>query len=409
MPRGFDFKKARADFPALSQEVYNKPLIYFDSAATAQKPRVVIDAMRQYYEGYCANVNRGAHCLSERASEKFHEARTKISSFLNASAEYQLVFTRSTTEAINLVASSLAREHFRAGDEIILTEMEHHANIVPWYIVAKDKGLVLKVARVLDDGTLDQAHYRSLFSPKTKLAAFAHVSNALGTINPVKEMIAFAKEWRVPVLLDGAQAVPHISVDLSDLDADFYAFSGHKAYGPTGIGAMLAKEKWLSSFAPYQSGGDMISSVSFEHITYASGFKKFEAGTPHIAGALGMASALGYLKELGHNEVLSYELELHAYLRTRLKELQPLKIIGSAKESVSLVSFVVDGIHPHDLSSILDREGIAIRAGHLCAEPLVRRFGHSAFARASLAFYNTKEEVDKLITALGHAFTVFKL
>ncbi|HXW60065.1 MAG TPA: cysteine desulfurase [Myxococcota bacterium] len=409
MTKLVDWQKVREDFLFSHIKVYGKPLIYFDNAATAQKPRVVLEAMTRYYEDYCSNVNRGLHYLSGIATKKYEEARKIVANFIGAASEGEIVFTRSTTESINLVAHGLSKIHFSPGDEIVLTEMEHHANIVPWYLLAKDKGVLLRIARVQDDGTLDVAHFQSLFNARTKLAAFVHASNALGTINPVKELIDIAKIHSVPTLVDGAQAVPHIPVDVSSLDVDFYAFSGHKVYGPTGIGVLYAKRPWLDTLPPYQGGGDMISSVSFENITFADAPQKFEAGTPNVAGALGLASALQYVSGLGLLAIKERECELHAYLLRRLNEIPGLSVVGQANEQVSLSSFVLKGVHPHDLSSILDREGIAIRAGHLCTEPLVKRFGQSAFSRVSLAFYNTHEEIDRFIAAFSTVKELFRL
>jgi cysteine desulfurase/selenocysteine lyase len=405
----FDVESIRQDFPALKQEIHAHPLVYLDSAATAQKPQVVIDAMRAYYEEFPANIHRGAYFLSEVATKKFHEARHIISNFVGASPQGQIIFTRSCTESINLVAHGLSKILFNEGDEIILTQMEHHANIVPWWLLAQERKLVLKIARVLDNGEVDLEHFASLFNNKTRLAAFSHASNAVGTINPIKTMLSIAKKFGVATLIDGAQAVHHVPLNLSDLDVDFYAFSGHKTYGPTGIGVLYMKNSWFDTMPVYQGGGDMISSVSFDHITFAQGPQKFEAGTPHIAGALGLGAAFNYLSKLGLDNIHRYEKLLHTYALNKLSRISRVKIIGEAQERVSLISFTLPGVHPHDLSSIFDRQGIAIRAGHLCAEPLVRRFGQSAFARVSLAFYNTTAEIDRFIGAFERVFEVFKL
>lgn len=404
-----DWHKVRQDFPGLNAEVYGKPLVYFDSAATAQKPRLMIEEMSRYYEEYCGNVNRGAHYVSEIATRKYEEARKTVANFIGAKDPNTIVFTRSSTESINLVAHCLGKIHFSSGDEIILTEMEHHANIVPWYMLAKEKNLTLRVVRVHDDGTLDLDHCKSLFNERTKLLAFVHASNALGTINPIKDLVSIAKNHGVPTLIDGAQAVPHLPIDVAGYDVDFYTFSGHKVYGPTGIGVLYAKASWLDLFTPYQGGGDMIASVSFHNITFAKAPQKFEAGTPNIAGALGLARVLRYLENLGLANVEDREGILHDHLLAGLRDIKGVKIIGASTQKVSLVSFVLDGVHPHDLSSIFDREGIAVRAGHLCAEPIVKRFGHSAFLRASLSFYNTKEEIDHFIKAFARVFEVFRL
>lgn len=403
-----DTKSVRKDFPCLDQMVHQKPLVYFDTAATAQKPQSVIDAMNSYYGSYAANINRGAHFLSEVATRNYQEARATVAAFINATPK-DIVFTRGTTESINLVAYALGKIVFNQGDEIILTQMEHHANIVPWYLLAQEKGVHLKIAPVLDDGSLDLIAFKNLFNERTKLAAFSHVSNVLGSINPVKEMVAIAKSFSAITLIDGAQAVPHVPVDVQDIGADFYCFSGHKIYGPTGIGVLYAKSPWLDTMPPYQSGGDMIESVSFDHVTFVSGPQKFEAGTPNIAGALGLKAAIDYVEKLGITAIHEYEQHLHEYLLQQLRQFKGIRIIGIAPHKVSLVSFVIEGVHPHDISSILDRHGIAIRAGHLCAQPLMGRFKVSAFSRVSLSFYNTTQEIDAFIESLRKVFEVFKL
>ncbi len=407
--RPFDIATVRNDFPYLKQTAYGKPLVYLDNAATAQKPQAVIDALRDYYENGAGNVHRGTHFLSEKATAAYNDARASIARFLGATNTSEIIFVRSTTEAINLVATCLSAIHFKAGDEIILTEMEHHSNIVPWYQVARALGLSLRVAKVQDDGSLDMDSYRSLFGAKTKFAAFTHASNALGSINPIHEMVAYARACGVPTLIDGAQGAHHLPVDVSALGADFYCFSGHKAYGPTGIGVLYAKLDWLKKFPPYQSGGDMIKTVDFDHISFADAPEQFEAGTPHIAGALGLAAALNYLTSFSHERIAAHEKSLHDYARAALAELPHVRLIGTASNKVSLISFVIDGVHPHDVSSIFDREGIAIRAGHLCAQPLMKRFNVSALSRASFAFYNTHEEIDRLCNAFKRVFEVFKL
>jgi cysteine desulfurase / selenocysteine lyase len=404
-----DVLKIRKDFSGLNQSIYNKPLIYLDNAATAQKPQIVIDEINSYYKKFTGNVNRGAHFLSEAATAKYQQARSYIAEFIGAKNSSQIVFTRSTTESINLIAHGLGKIHFKEGDEIILTEMEHHANIVPWYLLAKERNLKLKVVPILDDGSLDHSILKKLFNHRTKLFAFAHASNVLGTINPVKELIDIAKNFQVPTLIDGAQAIHHLPVDVNDLDVDFYCFSGHKAYGPTGIGVLYAKEKWLFDFPPYQGGGDMIRKVSFDNITFADPPQKFEAGTPNIAGVLGLKKALEYISNIGLKNIHVHEKSLHDYAASQLEKFLNVKIIGTAKDKVSLISFVIEGVHPHDISSIFDRQGIAIRAGHLCAQPLMKRFGVNALSRASMAFYNTKEEIDHFINAFLKIFEVFKL
>ncbi len=405
----FNVYEVRKDFPGLAQQVHGQPLIYFDNAATAQKPQCVIDEVSNYYQKYTSNINRGAHYLSDIATQKYCEARSTIARFINASDASNIVFTRGTTEAINLVAHSLGRCHLSPGDEIILTEMEHHANIVPWYLIAKDYQLKLRVAPVLDNGELDIISFKKLFSSRTKLAAFTHVSNTLGTINPVSDLIAIAKSFGVPTLIDGAQALHHVPIDVKALDVDFYAFSSHKAYGPSGIGALYALKHWLESFPPYQGGGDMIAQLSFENISFAQSPKKFEAGTPNIEGALGFARALTYLESIGLAKIYAYEHELSRYMHEQIAKLKHVKLIGQAHHKVSLISFTIEGVHPHDASSIFDRQGIAIRAGHLCTQPIMKRFGVSALSRASLAFYNTHEEVDQFIAAFEQIFKVFKL
>lgn len=405
----FDIARVRKDFPCLQQYVYGKPLIYFDSAATAQKPNVVVDEIAAYYKRYTGNVHRGAHYLSVEATTKYQEARAYVARFIGASAAHNIVFTRSATEAINLVASGLGKVYFKANDEIILTEMEHHSNIVPWLLLAKEKDLVIKVAPVLDDGSLDLSAWKALFSERTKLAAFSHISNALGTINPIAEMVKIAKSHNVVTVIDGAQGVHHQSIDVAHLDVDFYCFSGHKAYGPTGIGVLYGKEAWLDRLPPYQSGGDMIKTVSFDEVSFADVPQKFEAGTPNISGACGLKAALEYLDGLDLAAIHRYEKDLHDHAMMKLLELPNVKIIGTAKEKASLISFVVEGVHPHDISSIFDREGIAIRAGHLCAQPLLKRFSLPALSRASLAFYNTHDEIDYFINSFKRVFEVFRI
>lgn len=405
----FDVTSHRLDFPCLHQSVYGKPLVYFDNAATAQKPQCVIDEMRSYYESYAGNVHRGAHFLSEKATAKYNDARAYIANFLAADDSFDVVFVRSTTEAINLIAHGLGKIHLKEGDEIILTEMEHHANIVPWYLLAQEKGLTLKVAPILDDGTLDLDAFGKLFTPRVKLAAFTHASNALGTINPIQQMVDIAKHHGVITVIDGAQSAHHCPINVAKLDADFYCFSGHKAYGPTGIGVFVAKKDMLAKLPPYQGGGDMIETVSFDNITFAKSPQKFEAGTPHIAGVLGLKRALQYLSEIGLEAIHEYERGLHDYAVSRLRDIKNVTIIGNAPNKVSLVSFLIKDVHPHDVSSIFDREGIAIRAGHLCAQPLMKRFNTSAFARASFAFYNTREEIDHFLAAFNRVFEVFRL
>ncbi|MCA9507275.1 MAG: cysteine desulfurase [Myxococcales bacterium] len=407
MTNDLDLSVLRKDFPALHQKVYGHPLVYFDNAATAQKPQCVIDEELSYYQNFAANVNRGAHYLSEKATSKYNQARVRVAQFINAQSPSEIIFTRSTTESINLLASCLGKFYFQPGDEIILTQMEHHSNIVPWYLLAKELNLVLRVTPLHDDGTLDLDCYRSLFNKKTKLATFIHASNSLGTINPIKEMVAIARAHKTATVVDGAQAIHHLPVDVLDIDTDFYAFSSHKLYGPTGVGVLYGKKNWLDAMPPYQGGGDMIASVSFDAISFAPPPHKFEAGTPNIAGVLGLAKAIEYIQEIGFHKLIAYEEKLSAYLLESLKKISKLTIIGNAPKRVPLVSFVLEGIHPHDISSILDREGIAVRAGHLCTQPLMKRFGISALSRASLSFYNTTDEIDRFADAFKRVFEVF--
>lgn len=400
-----DVKK---DFRGLHQEIHGVPLVYLDSAATAQKPQCVVDEMRHYYERITANVHRGAHFLSEQATLAYEDARNVVARFIGAQSR-EIIFVRNTTEAINLVAHSLGKIHFQRGDEIIVTEMEHHSNIVPWVMLAEEKGLRIRVVPILDDGSLDNAAYVNLFNERTKLAAFSHASNALGTVNPIASMIETAKHHRVPTLIDGAQGIHHLPVNVSELDVDFYCFSGHKAYGPTGIGVLYMKDSWQSILPPYQGGGDMIKSVSFDRILFAEAPQKFEAGTPNIAGALGLKAALQYINEIGLTRIADYEASLLGYATSKMRDLPHVRIVGDAKEKVSLISFVIKSVHPHDVSTIFDREGVAIRAGHLCAEPVMKRFNVPALSRASMAFYNTHDDIDRFIAAFARIYEVFRL
>ncbi|HET7370100.1 MAG TPA: cysteine desulfurase [Gammaproteobacteria bacterium] len=403
----FDVEQVRRDFPILARTVRGKPLAYLDNAATTQKPQSVIDAIQQYYTHANANVHRGVHMLSESATEAFEQARETIRRVINAPSAHEIIFTRGTSESINLVAQSYGGDKFQCGDEIVLTAMEHHSNIVPWQLIAQRTGAKLRVARINDAGDVDIEHYRSLFSDRTRFVALGHVSNALGTINPVTEMVAFAHGHDVPVLLDGAQALPHIPVDVQAIDCDFYAASGHKAFGPTGIGFLYGKEALLDAMPPWQGGGDMIRMVTFERTQYAPLPHKFEAGTPHIAGAIGFGAALSYLEATGLDAVAAYEDELLAYGTERLNEIDGLRLIGTARRKAGVLSFVMDGIHPHDLGTIVDQHGVAIRTGHHCAMPVMERFAVPATARASLAFYNTRAEIDALCDALRSAKEVF--
>jgi cysteine desulfurase/selenocysteine lyase len=400
-------ERIRKDFPILHQEVHGKPLVYMDNAATAQKPQAVIDAIARYYATDNANVHRGVHRLSERATEAYEGARSRISRFLNAAHTREIIFVRGATEGINLVAQTYGRRVVGPGDEIVITALEHHSNIVPWQMLCEEKGAVLRVVPIDDAGEIDVATYARLLGERTRLVAAAHVSNALGTIVPVKPMIDAAHRRGIPVLVDGAQAAPHLRVDVQALDCDFYTFSGHKTYGPTGIGVLYGKAALLEQMPPFQGGGDMIKSVSFEKTVYNDLPYKFEAGTPHIAGAIGLGVALEYLEGLGLDHVAAYEHELLAHGTERLVRIPGLRLIGTAREKAGVLSFVVDGIHPHDVGTILDREGIAVRTGHHCAMPVMTRFEIAATTRASLAFYNTHEEIDALADALGRVREIF--
>lgn len=399
---GWDFARVRRDFPILGQEVHGHPLAYLDNAATTQKPRSVIEAMDQYYRRDNANVHRGVHALAERATTAFEAARESVRRFINARSIREIVFVRGTTEAINLVASSFG-QGLHEGDEVILTAMEHHANIVPWQLLGERTGIVLRVLPITPAGELDLDVLPGLFSARTRLLAMTHVSNALGTINPVEKLVAMAHEHDVPVLLDGAQAMPHMRVDVQALDCDFYAFSGHKLFGPTGIGVLYGRESLLEAMPPYQGGGEMIRTVSFEKTTFAGLPHRFEAGTPDIAGAIGLGRAIEYLEGLDWDAVHAYEHRLLEYATGRLKEIPGLRIIGEARDKVALVSFVMDDVHPHDMGTILDHRGLAVRAGHHCAMPVMTFYRVPATSRASMAFYNTTEEIDRLAAALRHA------
>jgi len=405
--QGFDVRRVREDFPILSQTVHGKPLVYLDNAATSQKPRLVIEAERRFYLEDCANIHRGVHLLSERATKAYEDVRVKIQRLLNAPEARQIVFVRGTTEAINLVASSYARRSLQAGDEVLITAMEHHSNIVPWQMLREEKGIVLRVAPINDRGELILEEFEKLLGPRTRFVSVTHVSNALGTVNPVREMVQAAHRWNVPVLVDGAQAAPHLKIDVQELDCDFYAFSSHKVFGPTGVGALYGKVRLLESMPPYQGGGDMISSVSFEKTTYNTIPYKFEAGTPNIGATIGLGSAIDYINGLGIETLARHEHELLTYTTEKLSQIPGVRIIGTAREKASVVSFVLDGVHPHDVGTVLDQEGIAVRTGHHCAQPLMERFKVPATARASLAFYNTKEEIDALAEAVEKVKQIF--
>jgi cysteine desulfurase/selenocysteine lyase len=402
-----DIQAIRKDFPALQQSVNGRPLVYMDNAATTQKPNSVIEAEAEYYRNDNANVHRGVHELSVRATEKYERARRDIQFFINAERAEEIIFVRGATEAINLVASSLARPRLRKGDEILISAMEHHSNIVPWQLVCQQTGAKLKVVPLNDRGELIFEQFEKLISEKTKLVAMVHVSNALGTINPIARVINAAHQRNIPVLIDGAQAIPHTKVDVQTLDADFYAFSGHKLYGPTGIGALYAKQSFLEEMPPYQGGGEMIRSVSFEESTYNELPYKFEAGTPNIAGAVGLGEAIKYLDSIGLDHIAAYENDLLEYATKRLQEIPGIRLIGTAQNKAAVLSFAIENVHPHDIGTLLDGQGIAIRSGHHCAQPVMNRFGVPATARASLAFYNTKEEIDALTDGIKKVIEVF--
>jgi cysteine desulfurase/selenocysteine lyase len=395
----FDVEEVRRDFPILREKVRGKPLVYLDNAATSQKPQVVIETLQKYYSRENANIHRGIHFLSERATQAYEDARAKVGGFLNAVESREIIFVRGTTEGINLVAQSYGRKFIGEEDEIILSAMEHHSNIVPWQILCEQVGARLRIIPMNDDGELLIDEYERLLGDRTKLVAVMHLSNALGTINPVKQIIQIAHRGGVPVLVDGAQAAPHLEVDVRDLDCDFYAFSGHKLYGPTGVGVLFGKASLLDAMPPYQGGGDMIRSVTFEKTLYNVLPYKFEAGTPNIAGGIGLGAAIDYLSQVGLELVTAYERELLDYATEAVSTISGVRIIGTAREKAGVLSFVLEGVHAHDVGTILDQEGIAIRTGHHCAMPVMQRFGVPATARASLAFYNTREEVDALVGA----------
>ena len=397
----------RADFPILGREVYGKPLIYLDNGATTQKPRVVVEAMTDEYYSVNANVHRGVHFLSQRATELHEGSRETVRAFINARSTAEIIFTRGTTESINLLASSFTESQMREGDEVIVSVMEHHSNIVPWQLMAAKHGIVIKVIPMNDNGELLLDAYRELFTERTRIVSVAHVSNVLGTVNPVEEMIRYAHEQGVPVLVDGAQSVPHMPVDVQALDADFYVFSGHKVYGPTGVGVLYGKEAWLDRLPPYQGGGEMIQTVSFEKTTFNELPFKFEAGTPDFVGTTGLARALEYVSAIGMDKIAAYEHELTTYATERLMEIPGMCIFGQAKEKGSVISFLVGDIHHFDLGTLLDRLGIAVRTGHQCAQPLMQRLGIEGTVRASFGLYNTKEEIDALVAGIDRVRRMF--
>ena len=404
---GLDVARIREDFPILKQKVHGKPLVYLDNAATSQKPQAVIDSEVELYSEYFSNVHRGVHLLSQRSTDAYEKAREKVQNFLNARSSAEIIFTRGTTEGINLVAQTYGQQHVQAGDEILISEMEHHSNIVPWQMLCAQKGAILKVIPINDEGEILLDEYEKLLSERTRLVGIVHLSNALGTVNPVQQMIEMAHQRGIPVLVDGAQAVPHLPVDVQALDCDFYVFSGHKLFGPTGIGVLYGKKELLETMPPYQGGGDMILSVSFERTEYNVLPFRFEAGTPNIAGAIALGAAIDYVQEIGLDKIATYEDKLLAYATEAMAEIPGIRLIGTARNKASVLSFLIEGVHPHGIGTILDREGIAIRAGHHCAQPVMERFGVPATARASFAFYNTLEEVDVLIAGIRKVQEVF--
>jgi cysteine desulfurase/selenocysteine lyase len=404
---GFDVARIREDFPVLKQCIHGKPLVYLDNAATAQKPFAVIDAIRKFHEVDCANIHRGVHELSQRSTAAYEETRGKVKHFINARSKNELIFVRGTTEGINLVASSWGRKNIKAGDEIVISALEHHSNIVPWQMLCEEKGARLRVIPIDDRGDLILEEYEKLLGPRTRMVAVAHVSNALGTINPVRRVIEMAHQQGALALIDGAQAVPHLTVDVQALDADFYAFSGHKLFGPTGIGILYGKTRLLNAMPPYQGGGDMIRTVTFEKTTYNDLPYKFEAGTPNIAGGIGLGAALDYVTRIGLDKIAAHEHDLLLYATEALARIPGLRLIGTAREKAAVLSFVIEGIHPHDIGTVLDREGVAVRTGHHCAQPVMDWFHVPATTRASLAFYNTRQEIDALIAGLAKVKEIF--
>jgi cysteine desulfurase/selenocysteine lyase len=404
----FDIAEVRKAFPILNEQVYNKPLVYFDNAATTQKPQSVIDIVSEYYQKYNANIHRGVHYLSSRCTEANENARKKVQAFLNAAHSHEIIFTRGTTEAINLVAQTYSQDHLNEGDEVVVTRMEHHSNIVPWQMACERYGAKLKVVEIHKNGELDLDSYKSLLTDKTKLVSFAHISNTLGTINPIKEMIDLAHARNILVLVDGAQAVQHTEVDVQSLDADFYVFSGHKIYAPTGIGVLYGKESWLEKLPPWQGGGEMIENVSFEKTTYNELPFKFEAGTPDYIGSIALGSAIDYVQKTGIQNINAYEDELLKYATKKANQIDGIQIIGTAEKKTGVLSFIVDGLHPYDIGTLLDKTGIAIRTGNHCTQPLHDWYGIPGTVRASFAMYNTKEEIDYLIEKLNQVISMLR-
>jgi cysteine desulfurase/selenocysteine lyase len=405
-PHGYDVEKVRRDFPVLDQLVHGKPLVYLDNAATTQKPLAVIEAVDRYYRADNSNIHRGVHALSERATQAYEDARVAVQKFIHAAGSHEIIFLRGATEAINLVAQTYGRRNVNAGDEVLITAMEHHSNIVPWQILCAEKGATLRVAPINGNGELRLDEFEKLLTPRTKLAAVGHVSNALGTVNPVKQIVRMAHAQNVPVLVDGAQAAPRLKVDVVDLDCDFYAVSGHKIYAPTGIGFLYGKTALLEAMPPWQGGGDMIASVTFEKTVYNRLPYKFEAGTPNIADTVGLGAAIKYLNELGIDQVEKHEADLLEYATRQLQKIPGLSIIGTAGDKAGVLSFVIEDMHPHDIGTILDSEGIAVRTGHHCAQPVMQQYGIPATARASFALYNTRAEVDALVRGINKVIEV---
>jgi cysteine desulfurase/selenocysteine lyase len=403
-----DFAAVRSDFPLLQRSMNGKPLVFLDSAASSQKPQVVLDALDKYYEELNANVHRGVYTLSQEATDAYEEGRRAVQRFINAKHEHEVILVRGTTEGINLVASSYGRKFLKAGDEILISTMEHHSNIVPWQMIAEQTGALLRVIPINEKGEMIMEEFDQLLSEKTKIVAVVHVSNSLGTINPVKEIIDKAHALNVPVLIDGAQAIPHMKVDVQELDADFYVFSGHKLFGPTGIGILYGKEDLLNAMPPYQGGGEMIERVTFEKTTYNHLPHKFEAGTPDISGSVGLGAAIKYVEGIGHEAIAEYEHELLVYATEQLKQIEGIRIIGEAENKASVISFLVEGTHPYDVGTILDKLGVAVRTGHHCTQPLMDRYEIPGTIRASFAFYNNKEDVDRLVEGVKRAVKMLK-
>ena len=403
-----DVQAIRRDFPILASLSHGKPLVYLDNAATTQKPKSVIDTLTEYYSASNSNIHRGVHYLSQKATDKYEATRSTVQKFINARSTKEIIFTRGTTESINLVAGTYGRVNIGSGDEVLITTMEHHSNIVPWQILCEEKNARLRVVPISDSGEIDIQEFENLLSERTRLVSIVHISNSLGTINPVKELIRRAHKYRIPVLIDGAQAIQHVPVDVQDLDCEFYAFSGHKIYGPTGIGVLYGKESYLDSMPPYQGGGDMIKSVSFEKTLYADLPHKFEAGTPNIAGTIGLDTAIKYVQSIGFDNITLYEKQLLDYATESVFGIKGLSIIGTARDKASVLSFVLDGIHPHDIGTFLDMDGVAVRTGHHCTEPIMKRYNIPATTRASFAFYNTTDEIDVLIKSIKNVIKMFR-